>query len=194
MAKNNYFNEIKKAYSNDKTYAMKILKRVNIFSKIANENGIQNIFRTNNVMEINAGENIIAEGEIGSCAYIILSGSVEVSRKSLSGDNITVAAFSIDYEEIMKKEKKTFPLLGEHSLVGEDPRTATVKAMSTTIVLKINFSVFSKLTDEFPKIGMHVFREICYMLQNRLKVSNNNVVALFDAYLDTMSEDLMEDE
>lgn len=195
MAKNKHYSEIKKVFVKDKeSYAMKIFEQVNIFSKISNEDGIQKLFRANSLMVMDTEEYIIAEGDIGVCAYIILSGSVEVSRKSLSRDDIVVAAFSIDYEDILKTKAKEFPLLGEHSLVGKDPRTATVKATSPTVVLRINFSDFSKVIEAFPKIGVHVFREICYMLQNRLKTSNNNVVALFDAYLSTMKEDLMEDE
>jgi CRP-like cAMP-binding protein len=70
-------------------------------------------------MEFKAGETIIAEGEAGDTAFLIISGSVEVTIES-SGKAKNVGTL------------KAGDVFGEMSLIDPGPRSATVKAVSDT--------------------------------------------------------------
>lgn len=170
-----------------------VLKQVSIFSNIVDEEGVLEFMKRHDLLELKSNEYVIREGEVGACAYVALSGILEVSRKSWSGDDIVVATFNVDFDKV-SQENLQFPLFGESGLVATESRTATIKTRSDVILLKIDYEDLAKVSDNFPKIGLHVFREMCYILQARLKNSNSNVVALFQAYLDTMNEDLMRDD
>ncbi len=87
-----------------------------------------------------AGEEIVVEGSTGLGLFVITSGRVEVSRGS--GDDKVVFA-----------ELTSGDLLGEMSLVDDQPRSATVRTLEPTTCLLISRSSFQSLVDREPEIA-----------------------------------------
>ena len=54
-----------------------------------------------------------------------------------------------------------------------------------------NIPILSKISEQYPEIGMHIYKNICAMLQDRLSQAQSNVVSLFQSYLESMEEDLL---
>ena len=71
-----------------------------------------------------AGEVIIRENEVGETAYVIAQGKVEVS-KQLDGQKVHLAYLGAG------------EIFGEMSMIDEKPRSATVTAVTETLVSEI---------------------------------------------------------
>ena len=108
-----------------------------------------------------AGSEIFAEGELGRQMHIILSGKVEVFRKS---GGRPLSLFRLGAGE-------TF---GEMSLV-LDPnvgRTASIRAVEPTATLKIDFDSLARI----PGVASKLYRNIARTLATRLRISTDLVV------------------
>ncbi|MDD3646097.1 MAG: cyclic nucleotide-binding domain-containing protein [Candidatus Gracilibacteria bacterium] len=84
-------------------------------------------------LEINSGEYIIRQGENSDdSAYIIQDGN---------------AIVEIDGKEV--KELTEGNIFGEIALITDEPRTASIKAKSSVVLLKINKELLHKIMKEF---------------------------------------------
>lgn len=85
------------------------------------------------------GETIVTEGEEGNKFYIIVRGKVEII-KVLSGEEQRVATLQDgDY-------------FGEIALLKNIPRTATVKALTPSVILSVRREAFHQLTKDHPQL------------------------------------------
>ncbi len=84
-----------------------------------------------------AGETLIQEGESGEEAYLILSGGVLVT-KDMSGTKVVLGT----YQE--------GAIIGEMSLISDEPRSATVQALEKTRVAVLTKPVLSQHLKQLP--------------------------------------------
>ena len=80
-------------------------------------------------VEFKAGETIIAEGEAGETAFLVISGSVDVSISS-AGNAKSIGTLAAG------------DVFGEMSLIDAGPRSATVKAVTDTQCLMTTYNEF----------------------------------------------------
>ena len=106
------------------------------------------------------GELIIEEGETGNGLYIIISGNVEI-LKGLGTDKTVVMG-----------QRASGEVFGEMALLGEWPRTATVRSMDQVECLGIDRWVFLTLLDRQPQIGINMQQ----ILAQRLRESDARIV------------------
>ena len=108
-----------------------------------------------NRVSFSKGEAIFTEGEPGNeTMYLIAKGRVEVSKSG------TVVAYIGVGEPI-----------GEMSLLLDEPRSATVRALNSVEVLKITGENFGEILAKQPGIG----RTIMKALAQRLKVTTKQL-------------------
>jgi CRP-like cAMP-binding protein len=102
------------------------------------------------------GATIIHEGTIGSNAYLILSGSVEVFKKV--GD-----------EKLVLTRLVKGNIFGEMSLVDEKPRSATIVALEETEVRILSRERFESMLEQNPRAVIpllkQVFQRVRYLNQ-----------------------------
>lgn len=166
----------------------KIFSQVPIFSEVYGHKGISMLVENGRLLEFPIGSTIVEEGKTSLTAFVVLEGDIEILRKSMFGDNFVVATLQVN------ETSQKYPFIGEQSLISKSPRTATVRALSPVRMLQLHHDAFIKTADAFPEIGIHIYKAICTILQERLSRAHNNVVTLFEAYMDTMKEDLMENK
>lgn len=106
------------------------------------------------------GELIVEEGETGNGLYIIISGNVEV-LKGLDTDNPVVLG-----------QRTAGEIFGEMALLGEWPRTATVRSIDQVECLGIDRWVFLTLLERQPQIGINMLQ----ILAQRLRESDARIV------------------
>jgi CRP/FNR family cyclic AMP-dependent transcriptional regulator len=87
-----------------------------------------------------AGEEIVVEGSTGLGLFVITSGRVEVSRGTRDA-------------KVVFAELGSGDLLGEMSLVDDQPRSATVRTLEPTTCLLITRGSFQSLVDREPEIA-----------------------------------------
>ena len=85
------------------------------------------------------GETVFREGELGSTAFLVQSGDVEISR--MVDDNVKVLGII-----------GTNGIFGEMALIDEKPRMATAKVKGSAIIMTITKMMYErklKSTDPF---------------------------------------------
>src|SRR5215813_489545 len=108
-----------------------------------------------------AGEVIIQENDFGETAYVIAQGKVEVSKK-LGRQNVHLAYLGVG---------ETF---GEMSMIDEKPRSATVTAVTETVVSEIRRDDFFHSFQTDPEVALTLLK----VLFERLREANAMILQL----------------
>jgi hypothetical protein len=108
-----------------------------------------------------AGKVIVQENDFGETAYVIEQGQVEVS-KELDGQSVHLAYLGAG---------ETF---GEMSMIDEKPRSATVTAVTETVVREIRQDDFFNSFQTDPKVALTLLK----VLFERLREANAMILQL----------------
>ena len=108
------------------------------------------------------GEDVIEEGMLGDCAYIVEQGSVEVSKLTPHGEKQVLGVLG-------KSE-----IFGEMGLIDGLPRCATVTALETCVLSVCSKETFNNLADHNPESLLPIFK----VLVRRLRSTHALVEAL----------------
>ena len=111
---------------------------------------------------IKKGEDVIEEGTLGDCAYIVEQGSVEVSKLTPHGEKQVLGVLG-------KSE-----IFGEMGLIDGLPRCATVTALETCVLSVCSKETFNNLADHNPESLLPIFK----VLVRRLRSTHALVEAL----------------
>ena len=109
-----------------------------------------------------AGDLIVEEGQTGNGLYVIMSGNVE-AVKGYGTENARVV-----------NQLAVGEVFGEMALLGEWPRTATVKAVTDVECLGIDRWVFLSQLERDPQVGIKMLQ----ILAQRLKESDTRLMEL----------------
>jgi CRP-like cAMP-binding protein len=108
-----------------------------------------------------AGDVIVRENDFGETAYFIIEGQVEVSKKS-DGQGVHLAYLEAG---------ETF---GEMSMIDEKPRSATVTAVTETLVSEIRRDDFFSSFQTDPKVALQLLK----VLFERLREADATIAQL----------------
>ncbi len=104
------------------------------------------------------GETIVTEGDAGATLFILASGAASVR-------------IGVDMKEVAHLSKGEF--FGEMALFDDQPRSATVVALTDTRLLTLDRDRFSTLVMQRPEVLFH----ICRMFGARLRETNRRLIA-----------------
>lgn len=99
------------------------------------------------------GENIVTEGDIGDCMYIIQQGTAEVIRTE-NGESTVVDTMSAG------------ELFGEMAIVENTVRSSTVRARSEVRAITIDRKTFMRRIQEDPSLAMSVLEVLCHRVRH----------------------------
>ena len=117
------------------------LKSASLFEQIPGED-IVGMVPIIHEVEIKKGEMFIKKGEEGDCLYILVAGEVVALR---------------DDEEYIIRSRE---VIGERSVLTEQPRSADCTALSDVVALRIDKKDFWKLMEEQPKITIEILKVV----------------------------------
>ncbi len=132
-------------------------------------------------IEIPAGEQFITEGEKGDSVFLLIDGSVEI----IQALTLHVNKGETDNREkaLTQLDHTMHPFMGEMSLFAEDDRrTASVKAKTDCVFMKIMRDDIFNICDHHPDTGYKVMRNLCELLTKNLIRANKNVLKLTTAF------------
>jgi serine phosphatase RsbU (regulator of sigma subunit) len=136
---------------------VRLLAGVPLFKRLP-ENEIEYLANTLLVRELDAGETLFREGDIGDRFYIIIQGKVEVIKALGS------------HEERIIALRGPGEFIGELSLINRDGlRTAGVRARGPAQLWEMTHAEFDALLDRQPQLGL----EIVSVLGERLTSAHN---------------------
>ena len=117
------------------------------------------------------GDVIIEEGKIGDDFYILYSGEVHISRKTPAGDKIALADLSSDMNIFF----------GETALISDDPRTATVQALTDCRCIALSSTKFLDVCDKEPLLGYRVLLKLAQRMAKTIRDTNSDKATLYEA-------------
>lgn len=139
------------------------LEMIPIFDEVAGPD-FKLLAKAAEVDNYKAGMEIFKEGAPGDAMYFIISGQVEIVKKSASGESKRLALLP----------KGT--VLGEMSLVDSAPRSATAIANTDVKMVLMKKHAFQTLTDEFPRPACKIMLKLLRTLSMRLRQTDSKIV------------------
>jgi len=133
------------------------LRRVPMFAKVDSAR-LKLICFTSDRLVFSRGEIVFEQGDTGDAVYLILSGTAEVEVETRHGP-LHVADVG---------PNKT---VGEISVLCELPRTATVRATSELVTLRLDQEQFMRLVEDYPDVAVEILREMAMRLDVALQVA-----------------------
>jgi CRP-like cAMP-binding protein len=143
------------------------LREVGLFGALSDE-FLEHLVTTLRVAQILPGETIFKEGDTAREMYVVLGGEMEVLKKSRRGRETRVAILG---------PNDTF---GEMSIIDMQARSATVRALGPTILLKISTEEMDALYRHDLKSYALIILNIARDLSRRLRVTDG-ILADFTA-------------
>jgi CRP-like cAMP-binding protein len=111
------------------------------------------------------GENIVHQGDVGDCMYVIQTGQAEAIQER-EGKEVRLAVLG---------EGDVF---GEMALFERMPRSATVRALGDVRVLTIDKKTFLRRVHEDPSLAFRILQKMSY----RIRELDTELVRLKSAY------------
>jgi len=169
----------KKKPSERTDYVLDKLKEVSFFSMFANDiDMIKRIAEMCTRRFYRKGKPIIREGNFGDELFIVISGQIDIIKKTLQNEPYTVTTMNAGLGAVY---------VGEIALIDNDRRSASVYAKTDCRCLVISRVDFIKFGDENPQAGLAITRAIASRLCANLRKSNTDIITLFSALVEEIS-------
>ncbi len=114
------------------------------------------LLEVSSILQYDPGENIITQGEHDTCLFILISGEMEI----------------ILDDEVIRALENTGEIVGEMSLISNEPRSASVRATSQVTCMSIDAAFIHDPQTSSQSILYYIFSHI---LAKRLKVVNQQL-------------------
>lgn len=117
--------------------------------------------------DVEAGKDLFREGDPGDGLFLVVAGEIDVIKRGLRGD---------------RSLARLGPggVLGEMSLITQDVRSATGRAVVASHVLRLPVLPFRKLLDGGSSAALKIAAAIAEVLARRLAAMNSMVLELAD--------------
>jgi CRP-like cAMP-binding protein len=115
------------------------------------------------------GQMVIAEGELASHMFVVLSGEVEVLHKGGSDHDVRVALLGPG------------DWIGEMAVLEVQPRSASVRSLAPTTLLRIGLADVRALLANEPAQYAHLILNIARELSRRLRVADRVIASASSA-------------
>lgn len=129
---------------------VELLRRLPLFAGVAPAK-LKLLAFTSDRIKFDVGRELFKQGDAGDAAYVVLSGSADIWVNTGDGENKVA---TVNPSE----------LVGEIAILCEVPRTATVRAATPLLTLRIKKEHFLKLLSDFPEMSVEIMRGLALRL------------------------------
>jgi signal transduction histidine kinase len=128
------------------------LRRLALFSCL-DESMLDRLGTMGREITLQPGEVLIHEGDPGDALFVIVEGDFEVSK--LAGSS-----------EVVIAHRGVGEVIGEMSLLDNEPRSATVRALKTSRLFRLDQDSFHKLLEWSPAAAQAILKTVTMRLRN----------------------------
>lgn len=125
------------------------LRKVPLFGKLDKKH-LAEIARISDIVDVPAGEVLVAEGGFGDQFLMILEGQAKVEKNGKVVNRLSENDF-----------------FGEIALIVQRPRTATVTAETPMRVLAVHGSYFKDLLENTPELWKQIAIALCHYIPSK---------------------------
>ncbi|MGR3318040.1 MAG: cyclic nucleotide-binding domain-containing protein [Candidatus Anammoxibacter sp.] len=116
--------------------------------------------------KFNADDVLLKEGSHATSMFFVVEGTLEVITKKSDGSEVLMTTLSHGES------------IGELALIAGFVRSATVRAKTDGLLLKLKHEDFRTLLDNHPKIGIKVLEAIANLLSIKLRKTSKDLTEL----------------
>jgi CRP-like cAMP-binding protein len=129
---------------------------------------IMEIIHVVEVDQYQAGDAVFTEGDAGDAWFVLYSGAVEVVKQGATGE---------------KKITELGPqaCFGEISILDGSPRSATIRALEDSTVLRVNRKTFGELIDDGHLVAYKLLHQMAILLAERQRSTTLRLSELLGA-------------
>ncbi|HSV55313.1 MAG TPA: cyclic nucleotide-binding domain-containing protein [Burkholderiaceae bacterium] len=120
------------------------------------------------------GQTLIAEGDLGDWMLILLSGTVDVTKRAVSDEVLAQARGEPSRLSVIR----TGATVGEMSMLDGEPRYATCTALEPVEAGVLTRNAIAQLIREQPAVGAKLLLRINQQLAQRLRNTSTQLVRL----------------
>jgi CRP/FNR family transcriptional regulator, cyclic AMP receptor protein len=117
-------------------------------------------------VHLQLGEYLFVEGDQGTFMGFVVSGVLEVQKRSESGENIVLARLTKGSS------------IGEMALIDKSTRSATVIARHATTMVTLTDRGFEILAEKYPTVGIKVIQKIARLLSLNMRRTSSKLADL----------------
>ena len=159
----------------DKNPILEFIERLPFFQEFSDDEKSK-LVNTSGIFEkYKEGETIIAEGESGSALFVVLTGSIRITKSTLAPvqeEHISLQ----EPEEITIAELKAGSIFGEVSLISNRPRNTNALAKSPQVVV---MKITTEIIEKFNLVIQKKFQtQLILTLVQRLDDMNSKYIKL----------------
>jgi SulP family sulfate permease len=118
------------------------------------------------LLRFEAGDVILQAGEIERSLYIIVQGTLEVLLPFGRGE----------FRHYGTIESRS--VTGEIAFLDGRPRTATIRALTETVLLRITFESYEVLAARFPELGRAILLDLGRILAAKLRLATELITRM----------------
>jgi CRP/FNR family cyclic AMP-dependent transcriptional regulator len=131
---------------------VELLRNIPLFAKLE-PSKLKLLAFTAERITYEADQTLFSQGDVGDAAYIIVDGAAKVIVDTPDGE--------LEVAELGRND-----FVGEIAILCDVPRTATVRASTRTVTLRITKDLFFRLVAEFPEMSVEIMRELASRLEH----------------------------
>jgi CRP-like cAMP-binding protein len=122
---------------------------------------------------------VLKEGEYSDVAFILTSGEVSIIKETIYKDDYIITDIKAGGDEFF----------GEVNLIDRGLVTSTIKAKTDIETLEIDHNSLVEMMDEIPTIAIKILWVIAYDITKHLRKADEDVITLFNAFVEVVEND-----
>ncbi len=131
---------------------------------------------------VEAGNDLITEGEEGDEMFILVSGRVRITKSMLLKDmNLPIMEVENPRKVLATLDGSDYPIFGEIALIDRDTRSATIQVMDDADFLVTNRGRFFKLLEQEPELGAQLLLALSQRMAGTVRKGNSELVKVSTA-------------
>lgn len=138
------------------------LLSINIFSDLK-KNELEIVYDRIFVQSVKKDSILFAEGMPGDLLYIIMSGTVVITKKTKEKEEMVLATLGAN------------EIVGEMSLIDSGPRTATARTTADSVLIVITKQKFNEILQSDPHIASKILMSLLKVVSKRLRATDKKI-------------------
>jgi len=150
---------------------------------------IKSIFE---VRSMDAGKNLITEGDEGDEMFILIKGRVRITKSMLmQGMDLPILEVDNARKVLATMDEHDYPIFGEIALIDRETRSATIQVLDPAHFLVTNRAKFFELIEREPAIGNTLLMALTKRMAATIRKSNQELIKLSTALALALSKTKM---
>lgn len=156
-------------------------RSISLFHRLP-EDMVEKVKPIFDIMSVEAGNDLIREGEEGDEMFILVHGQVRITKSMLIKDmHIPLLEVDNPRKVLATLDEADYPIFGEIALIDRDTRSATIQVLQNSDFLVTNRARFFRLMEQEPALGGKLLLALAQRMATTVRRGNSELVKVSTA-------------